>query len=100
MVVATEADLVAQIVVGIGSTVAIGVDGFGDLGHLGHHDMTWSGSFDAKAVVEATGKELPNKAIRVGGGFGDKNIITPGGGVEIAIRVKSETSDFGWGALG
>ena len=100
MVVATEADLVAQIVVGIGSTVAIGVDGFGDLGHLGHHDMSRSGSFDAKAVVEATGKELPNKGIRVGGGLGYENVVTPSSGVEIALRVKGKSSDFGWSALG
>ena len=59
-----------------------------------------SGSFDAEAVVEAAGKELPIKGIRVGGGFGDKDVITARCDVELAVRVESKASDFGWRALG
>ena len=59
-----------------------------------------SGSLYAEAVMKAAGKEFPIKGIRVGRGFGDKDIIAAGGHVELAIRVKGEASDFGWGALG
>ena len=100
MVVATEPDLTVEIVVGIGSAVTIGVDGFGELSHLGDHNVARRGSLYAEAVMKAAGKEFPIKGIRVGRGFGDKDIIAARSHVELAIRVKGEASDFGWGALG
>ena len=50
--------------------------------------------------MKAAGKEFPIKGIRVGRGFGDKDIVAAGGDVELAIRVKGEASDVRWGALG
>ena len=50
----------------IGRAVAIGVGGFGELGHLGDADLVFGDGVDAAAVVKSGGEVLPVPVVGIG----------------------------------
>ena len=83
-----------------GAAVVVGVDGFGEFGHLADEDAAGFGSPDAAAVVEAAGEVRPLEGFGVGDGFGAEDVAAAEADVEVAFGVKGDAADFGGDVFG
>ncbi len=95
VVVSAQTNSRFQFIVFVCNPVFVGINHFGELGHLAYDQVTGFHDMHSAAIVKTRGKPFPTKPLRILRGLGGHDVAAPQRYIKHSVGVEVEGSDFG-----